>query len=265
MTTIAVLGAAGRMGAALIRCAARLPEVRLAAAIEQPGHPAIGQDAGLLAGAGRADLHVAASLEAAACADVLLDFTFHSAVPAHAAFAARAGKPAVIGTTGLTPAEDQAVREAARVVPIVAAPNMSLGVNLLFALAARAAAALGLDYDAEIVETHHRHKQDAPSGTALRLAERVAEARGQTLGAEACYGRQGLTGPRPRGQIGIHAVRAGDVIGDHTLSLSADGERLELTHRATSRDAFARGALRAACWLPGRPPGLYDMADVLGL
>jgi 4-hydroxy-tetrahydrodipicolinate reductase len=196
---------------------------------------------------------------------VAVDFTFHTAVPGNAAAAAAAGTALVIGTTGLDEAETAAVGKAAGKIAIVHAPNMSLGVNLLFALAGRAAEALGLEYDVEIVETHHRHKKDAPSGTALKLGECVALGRGQKLAQVVVHGREGQTGERPRGQIGMHAVRAGAVVGDHTVLFASEGERVELTHRAISRDTFAMGALRAAQWAVGRPAGLYDMKSVLEL
>lgn len=253
------------MGGALVRCHRRFPELKLAVAVEQPGHPALGQDIGIVCGVGKTGVLVTDAADAAQGADVWIDFTLPPTIPEHAAAAAARKKPLVVGTTGMNEDAQRAVRDAARSIPIVWSPNMSVGVNLLFALAEKAAAALGLDYDAEIVETHHRHKLDAPSGTALRLAERVAKGRGQDLKKCVCYGREGQTGERPRGQIAIHAIRAGDVVGDHTLSLSIEGERLELSHRATSRDTFAMGALRAAIWVAGRKPGLYDMADVLGL
>jgi len=198
-------------------------------------------------------------------AAVLVDFSFHTNVPVTAQAAAAAGRALVLGTTGLTPSEEQAIRAAAGVIPVVWAPNMSLGVNVLFALVKQAAATLGLDYDVEIDETHHRFKKDAPSGTALRLAERIAEGRNQSLGDVACYGRKGISGERPKGEIAIHALRMGDVVGDHTVTFGVAGERVELTHKASSRDAFAMGALRAAQWAAGRKPGLYDMSDVLGL
>ena len=198
-------------------------------------------------------------------ADTLIDFSFHAAVPANMVLAAKLGKPVVLGITGLNAEEEAAVRAAAAKVPLLWTPNMSLGVNLLFAMVEKAAAVLDQDYDAEIVEVHHRHKKDAPSGTALRLGEKIAAGRGQSFREVASFGREGLVGERPRGEIGLHAVRAGDVVGDHTVSFAADGERLEFTHRATSRDAFALGALKAARWLVGRPPGFYDMRAVLGL
>jgi len=265
MTNIAILGAAGRMGQALVRCAGRLTAVRVVAALEQTGHAAMGRDAGTLAGVGHLGVPLTDNADAAGSADALIDFTFHTAAPGNVAQACRLGKAMVIGTTGLDEDETRAVRAAAARIPIVWAPNMSLGVNLLFAMAARAAAVLGLDYDVEIIETHHRHKQDAPSGTALRLAEKIAEGRGQNLADALTHGRTGFVGERPRGQIGMHAVRAGDAVGDHTVIFATEGERLELGHRATSRDALAMGALRAAIWVADRKPGLYDMQDVLGL
>jgi 4-hydroxy-tetrahydrodipicolinate reductase len=262
--SLCILGAAGRMGQALIRAAQREAGVRVAAAVEQPGHPALGQDAGLLASVGRLGLPLVTA-EAAAPADVLIDFTVHTAVRANLARALAAGQGVVLGTTGLDAAEQQAVRDAAQRLPIVWAPNMSLGVNLLLDLVRRAAALLDPAYDIEIVEMHHRHKLDAPSGTALALAQAAAKGRGTRLEEVACYGRQGITGERPAGQIALHGVRGGDVVGDHTVIFAADGERVELVHKASSRDCFAQGALRAARWLHGRPPGIYGMRDVLGL
>jgi 4-hydroxy-tetrahydrodipicolinate reductase len=266
MTKIAIFGAAGRMGQALIRCAARRADVRLCAAVEQSGNPALGRDAGTVAGIDATGVLVSDdAAAAAAAADVVIDFTFHTVTPKHAALVASSGRGMVIGTTGLDAAETRAVHEAARKIPIVWAPNMSLGVNLLFALVEQTSRTLGMDYDIEIIETHHRRKKDAPSGTALRLGEKAAQGRGQSLESAVTHGRCGITGDRPRGQIGMHAMRAGDAIGDHTVLFATDGERLELSHRATNRDAFAAGALRAAVWVAGRTPGLYDMKDVLGL
>jgi len=265
MTRIAILGAAGRMGGALIRCAQRFEQLKIVAAIEQPGAAAMGEDAGLLAGIGKAGLPITDQLAAANAADIMIDFTFHTAIREHLDYAVKAGKGLVIGTTGLTPEEGQAVSKAAAAIPVVWAPNMSLGVNLLFALVEQTARVLGCNYDVEIVETHHHFKKDAPSGTALRLGEKAAAARNQDFKSVVCYGRSGMVGERPRGEIGIHAVRAGDVVGDHTVMFTTEGERIELSHRASSRDAFAIGALRASGWLNGRMPGLYDMKDVLGL
>ena len=266
MTKIAILGAGGRMGMVLIRGAARCRDVTVVAAVERSGHAAVGRDAGAAAGGDATGIIITDdSAAAVAAAEVLIDFTFHAAVPENAALAAASAKAMVIGTTGLDAQETRAVQEASRACPIVWSPNMSLGVNLLFTLVEQAARALGMDYDIEIVETHHRLKKDAPSGTALRLGERAASGRGQRLESVAAYGRVGITGERPRGQIGLHAVRAGDVIGDHTVLFATEGEQVEISHRATSREGFAMGALRAAAWVAGRKPGLYDMKDVLGL
>jgi 4-hydroxy-tetrahydrodipicolinate reductase len=253
------------MGGALIRCAANEDGVSVRAAIENPEHPSVGRDAGGQAGLEALGIAISGDLSAANDADVLIDFTFHEAVVLHVEFAVENGKGIVIGTTGLSEAEGQKVRDAATQIPVLWAANMSLGVNVLSVLAEKAAAALGLEYDAEIVEIHHRHKVDSPSGTALLLGKSVADGRNQDFAAVACYGREGFVGERPQGEIGIHALRVGDVVGDHTLTLGSECERIELTHRATSRDAFANGALRAACWLSGRDAGLYDMKDVLGL
>lgn len=265
MTRVAILGAGGRMGKALIRCAGQFSEIKIAAAIEQPNHPSIGMDAGLASGTQPLGFAVTDQWQLAASSDVWIDFTFHAAAPEQAARAAELGKAVVVGTTGLTDEEVSALRTSARLVPIVYSPNMSLGVNLLFALVEKTARALGSDYDIEVVEMHHRHKKDAPSGTALTLAGRAAAGRNISLTSAARHGRSGITGERPASEIGIHAVRGGDVVGDHTVIFATDGERVELTHRASSRDTFARGALRAAVWAHGRQPGLYDMKNVLGL
>jgi 4-hydroxy-tetrahydrodipicolinate reductase len=251
------------MGQMLIRCARGLPGLEVVAAVEQSGHAALGQDAGLLAGAGKLGVPLVATWPTQA--GVIVDFTFHTAVPGNVAQALAAKQGLVLGTTGLSEPERQVVLDAARVIPVVWTPNFSLGINLLFDLVRRAAAVLNADYDAEIVEMHHRHKRDAPSGTALGLAEALAQGRGVNLKEVACYGREGVTGERPSGQIGIHGVRGGDVIGDHTVIFATDGERVELSHKASSREAFAKGALTAARWVQGRPPGLYTMRDVLGL
>jgi len=263
MTNIAILGSAGRMGQTLIRCASRLPELKVVAALEAAGHAALGQDAGLQAGAGNLQLPITSGPVQGA--DVTIDFTFHTAVTANLAAAMAARQAVVLGTTGLTDAEQTAVRAAAAQIPIVWAANMSLGVNVLLDLVRRAAAILGPDYDAEIVEMHHHFKKDAPSGTALALAESLAKGRGVILKDVICHGREGMVGERPRGQIGMHALRGGDVVGDHTVMFACEGERVELTHRASNRESFAMGALRAARWLHGKKAGLYSMRDVLGL
>ena len=266
---IAILGAAGRMGRAIARglLEETVPGLRLCGAVEAAGHPEIGCDLGELAGAGRCGVAVTDDLQSGiAGADAAIDFSFHTATAANAGVLAERGTALVIGTTGLTGEEKQHVERAAERIPILMAPNMSLGVNLLFALAERAAAALqGRGYDVEIVERHHRLKKDAPSGTALGLGEAVARGMGVDLGKAARHGRQGMTGERGEEEIGFHAVRAGDIVGDHTVLFAAAGECIELSHRATSRATFALGALRAAGWVAGKPAGLYAMTDVLGL
>ncbi len=267
MAKAVVLGAAGRMGKAILRVLAESPYgLSLGGAVEAEGHPALGRDAFEEAGAGRAGLPITSDFPAAlASSDVAIDFTHASSAPLHALQAARAGKPLVLGSTGLSPEQAASVREAAGRIACVLSPNMSVGVNLMFRVAADVAKVLGNEYDVEIVEVHHRFKKDSPSGTAVRLAESVAEALGRDLGEAGVYGRRGMTGERTRGEIGVFAVRAGDVVGEHTLVFGGIGERLEITHRAHSRDTFARGAVRAAAWLLGREPGLYDMRAVLGL
>ncbi len=196
--------------------------------------------------------------------EAVIDFSFHSAVAPNVEKAAAAGIAYVIGTTGLTAEEQARVDAAAARIPVVQAANYSLGVNLLLDLVRRAAAVLGDEYDIEVVEMHHRHKKDAPSGTALMLANAAADGRGVKLADKACYGREGLVGERPRGEIALHALRGGSVVGDHTVMFAGDVERVEITHKAQGREAFAAGALRAARWALGRVPGKYDMRDVLG-
>ncbi|MGH7276395.1 MAG: 4-hydroxy-tetrahydrodipicolinate reductase [Candidatus Rokuibacteriota bacterium] len=263
---VVVAGAAGRMGNRIVACLRDVPELRLAAALEAPGHGALGRDAGELAGVGRVGVAVGADPAAAITRDrVLVEFSVPEASLEHLRLVARQGARAVIGTTGFTPAHRAEIGELARRAAILVSPNMSVAVNLAFKLLGTMAKALGDEYDVEITETHHRFKKDAPSGTALRMAEIVAEALGRDLGQTAVYGRQGLPGERTKHEIGILSVRSGDVVGEHTVSFGALGERLELIHKAHSRDTFARGALRAARWVAGRPPGLYSMQDVLGL
>jgi 4-hydroxy-tetrahydrodipicolinate reductase len=264
--SIGLVGAAGRMGQALVRRIAATDGCRLAAAIEQAGHDAIGQDAGALAGIGESGVAIgedAAALFAAS--DAVIEFSSPAATAAHAALAAEAGTAHIIGTTGLDAGETAAVEAAAEKACIVWAPNMSVGVNLLFALTRRAAQVLGDDYDIEIVEMHHRHKVDAPSGTALGLGRAAAAGRGVNLDEVSDRGRDGITGARRVGDIGFAVLRGGDVVGDHCAVFATDGERIELGHRAGSRDIFANGAMRAALWTHDRAPGLYGMAEVLGL
>ena len=269
-TTLLLMGAAGRMGQALARlvAAGAVPGLELAAAVDRADSPLAGQDAGAAAGARPLGVRISGDLDAALAArpGVAVDFSFHAASAAAAPKIDAAGIPWVVGTTGLDDAEKAAVAQAAEKIPVVLSANMSLGVNLLFALVEQAARALkGRGYDCEIVERHHRRKKDAPSGTALFLGEAAARGYGWNLKDVAVDGRSGLVGERPERQIGFHAVRGGDLVGDHAVLFAADGECVELSHRATSRDTLALGALRAAAWLPGRAPGLYGMRDVLGL
>jgi 4-hydroxy-tetrahydrodipicolinate reductase len=262
---IAVLGAAGKMGQAIVRALAGTIGGTLSAAVERPGSAELGRDAGLLAGLGANQITVRADLPAAGEADVWIDFSSPAASVAHAQAAAERGAALVIGTTGLSADDKAKIAEAARQVPVVLSPNMSVGVNVLLRLVSDAARALGDEYDIEVLEAHHRAKRDAPSGTALRLAEALAEATGRDLGQAARYERHGDIGPRPPKEIGLQTIRGGDVVGDHTVFFLGLGERVEITHKASSRETFARGAVRAALWLSGRPAGLHDMRDVLQL
>ena len=264
-TRIAVLGASGRMGRAIIGIISATPGAQLAGAVERPGSPAVGQDAGVLAGLGPLGVPVTTEAPARGTTDVWIDFTLPAATIGNAQAAALAGAGIVIGTTGLSDAQKQEIAGLAQQTPVMLAPNMSVGVNVLLKLVADAARSLGESYDIDIVEAHHKMKRDAPSGTALRLAEAAAEGRGVPLNTVACYSRHGDIGPRPAGEIGIQTLRGGDVVGDHTVFFFGPEERIEITHRASSRDAFARGAVRAALWLGGRKASLYDMRDVLGL
>lgn len=263
---LVVCGAAGRMGRAITALIAAAPGARLLAAIETPGHPALGQDAGVLAGVGTLGVPVTADHAAAAAAGtVTLDFTTPEATLAHLRTAVRSGAGIVIGTTGFSPAEQHELDELAPRTRSLVAANMSVGVNVLLTLVERAAAALGDAFDPEIVEFHHRLKVDAPSGTALALGRAVAAGLGRDFARSARLAREGIVGRRSDAEIGIVALRGGDVVGDHTVVFAGMGERLELTHRAHSRDCLARGALRAGLWLADKPEGRYSMRDVLGL
>ncbi len=266
MTRIVVTGAGGRMGRALVEAVHASAEAGLAGATEAPGSTLLGADAGEVAGIGRQGIPIVAGLEAVERPfDVVIDFTTPGATREHVAFCEAHGRAIVIGTTGLGGADRERIAAAARRIPIVQAPNMSVGVNLCFKLLEIAARVVGSDADIEIIEAHHRHKVDAPSGTALRMGEIVAGVLGRDLERCAVYGRHGHTGPRTRETIGFETIRAGDIVGEHTVMFAADGERVEITHKASSRQTFARGAVRAAGWLMAQPPGLYDMQDVLGL
>jgi 4-hydroxy-tetrahydrodipicolinate reductase len=266
MIEVVVTGAAGRMGGHILRMVKAAEDLRLAAALERPG-PAVGRDAGEVAGMGPLGVPVTASLAEALARQpgVVVDFTHFEASAGHAEACAAAGVPIVIGSTGFTPEARARVATAARRIAVVLAPNMSVGVTVMLDLVRRAAAVLGDAYDVEVVEMHHRLKKDAPSGTALRLAEVAAEALGRDPARDLRLERAGMIGERPAREIGVQSLRGGDVVGEHTVFLAGAGERLEITHRAGSREQFARGAVRAARWVVGRPPGLHDMADVLGL
>lgn len=265
-TRIGVLGCAGRMGRMLVADIVATEGCALAGGVARPGSACIGQDVGELAGVSRVGIAVGDSAEKLLRdSDVAVDFTTPDATADHAALAASLGKPIVIGTTGLSGAEDGAVRAAARRVPVVWAANTSLGINLLFGLVDQVAKRLGPDWDIEILEMHHRGKVDAPSGTALALGRAAAAARGAAFEEVAQRGRDGITGPRRPGAIGFASLRGGDSVGDHHVVFAGAGEQLELVHRATNRAIYAKGAVRAALWLKGQPAGLYGMKEVLAL
>jgi 4-hydroxy-tetrahydrodipicolinate reductase len=266
MIRVAVLGIGGRMGGRIAAAVRAEPDLRITAATEQPASLFIGRDAGIVARIGEVGVPVSAAIDEALArgVDVAIDFTAPAAAVKHAQACARAKVALIIGTTGFSPEQKADLADCAKQIALLVAPNMSVGVNVLFRLVAEAARALGPAYEVEILEMHHRAKKDAPSGTALKLAEAAARGLDLDLQQAAVYARQGDTGERRAGTIGIQALRGGDVVGDHTVHFLADGERLELTHRATSRDNFARGAIRAAKFIAGKPAGLYDLQDVLG-
>jgi len=266
MTRIAITGAAGRMGRSLIEACHNTDGLEVAVALEHPDSSLLGSDAGELAGVGRLGVSVVADITAVTDDfDVLIDFTRPAVTLVNLAACRAAGRRMVIGTTGFTGEERAQIAAAADEVAVVFAPNMSVGVNLCLKLLDMAARVLGDEVDIEVIEAHHRHKVDAPSGTALRMGEVVAAALGRDLKDCAVYGREGLTGERDRKTIGFETIRAGDIVGDHTVLFAASGERVEITHKASSRMTFANGAARAAAWLMQREKGLFDMQDVLGL
>ena len=266
MAEVVVAGAAGRMGSRLVALLKDDPELRLVAALEAPGHAAVGRDAGESAGVGRLSVPITDDVEAAiGTGRILIEFSVPEASLAHVRVVARQGGRAVIGTTGFTAPQREELARLGASAPLLVSPNMSVAVNVAFRVLADMARLLGDDYDVEIVETHHRFKKDAPSGTALRMAEVVAQALGRDLAKAAVYDRHDQLAERTRKEIGMAALRSGDVVGEHTVSFGSLGERLELTHRAHSRDNFARGALRAARFIATAKPGLYSMQDVLGL
>lgn len=265
-TRIAVTGAAGRMGKALIEAVCQSEDTVLGAAIVAPDSSLVGADAGELAGVGRLGVAIVNDLSTVvADFDVLIDFTSPAATVANASVCKAHNKPMVVGTTGFSPAEKAAFEADASAVATCVASNFSTGVNLCFKLLDIAARVMGNDADIEVYEAHHRHKVDAPSGTALRMGEVLANAVNRDLNEVAVYGREGQTGARDRNTIGFATVRGGDVVGDHTVSFMCEGERVEITHKASSRLSFARGAVRAATWLVEKEPKIYDMQDVLGL
>ena len=266
MIRIAVAGASGRMGLCLIKAAVLAEKAALVVALVRPGSDAVGKDAGVLAGIGELGVSVVDNLSSVVDQfDVLIDFTRPDASMAFIELCQQVGKKIVIGTTGYTHAQKAVIAEAAKDVAIVLAPNMSIGVNLALKLLEMTAKVMGEYTDIEVIEAHHRHKVDAPSGTALRMGEVIAEALGRDLKDCAIYGREGNIGERDRKTIGFSTIRAGDIVGEHTVMFADEGERLEITHKATSRMTFANGAIRAAVWLKDKPIGLYDMQDVLGL
>jgi 4-hydroxy-tetrahydrodipicolinate reductase len=263
---IAVSGAAGRMGKRILALAHENPQCTISGAMEFAQSPFMGMDAGEIAGIGHIGISITSDVqEVLKNCDLLIDFSAPAASVAHVEAAAELGKAVVVGTTGFSDDQKTALLAAGIRTRCLVAPNMSMGVNLLFKVAESVALALGPDYDVEIVEAHHRMKKDAPSGTADKLAQVIAKALGRDLKTAGVYGRQGQVGERTPQEIGVMALRGGDIVGEHTVMFVTGGERIELIHRAHSRDAFAKGAVRAALWLFSQPNGVYDMQDVLGL
>ncbi len=264
MIDIAIAGAAGRMGRTLIEACNNTEGMQLGFAFERPGSPAVGRDTGELTGGDRSGVQIRSDLVNGNY-DVLIDFTRPDVTLDNLAHCVEKKKCVIIGTTGFDEAGKQKITNDGKTIPVVFAPNMSVGVNVCLGLLEMAAKVLGEDSDIEVIEAHHRHKVDAPSGTALRMGEVVAKALGRDLKDCAIYGREGITGERDQKTIGFSTIRAGDIVGEHTVMFASEGERVEITHKASSRMTFAMGAMRAARWLNGREPGLYDMQDVLGL
>jgi 4-hydroxy-tetrahydrodipicolinate reductase len=266
MIKVIVAGAAGRMGCRLVTLIKDSTILRLAGAVEGKGHHALGQDAGEVAGCGRVGVSITDDLSALLeGGEVVIDFSAPEATLNHLRAVAQHRRAMVIGTTGFSASELVELKVLARQVPCVLSPNMSVGINLIYKVITEMAKTLGDEYDIEVIEAHHRLKKDAPSGTALKIAEVLARAVNRDLNQVGVYERKGLIGERKKTEIGIQTIRAGDIVGDHTVLFGGMGERIEVTHRASSRDTFARGALRAARWAIRQPPGLYDMMDVLNL
>ena len=259
-----VVGAAGKMGGRVIHIIKETPSVKLFRAIERSDHPSVGKDIGEVIGLGKMDVILESSLKQGG-GDVIINFSSPQASLESLEFAKGAGLAIVIGTTGLSPEQANKVKELSKSVRCVLAPNMSVGVNVMFRIVQEVAKVLGPEYDIEILEAHHRLKKDSPSGTAVKLGELISSSIGRDFGKVGVYGRKGMVGERTRDEIGMQVVRAGDIVGEHTVLFGGIGERLEITHRAHSRDNFARGAVRAALWVVNQPNGLYDMQDVLGL
>lgn len=266
MIRAVVTGALGRMGKRIMQRMDAQQGIRLTGALERPGHPQEGGDVGELSGLGSNGVPLSVELGPLLkeC-DVVIDFTFPAVSLQNIQETSKAGKSIVIGSTGFSEEEKEVIRSCSQNVPNLWAPNMSLGINLLVKILAGATKALGEDYDVEIVEAHHHSKKDSPSGTALRLAEVIAEARGLDPAQSFVHGRQGMIGERAGHEIGLHAVRGGDIVGEHTVMFCGAGERVEFVHKASSRDTFANGAVRAASWIVDQKPGLYSMLDMLGL
>ena len=264
-TRVALLGASGRMGRAILALLPNTQGMRLTGATASPGSALLGQEVSLVTGAADKVVFVDDPARAIVNADVVIDFTVPATSLRNVEACSAAGKPIVVGTTGFDPDGRNLLQQAALRIPVLLSPNMSVGVNLLYKLAQIAAATLDSEYDIEIFEAHHRHKRDAPSGTAIKIGEVVAAARGTTLEADADYSRSQSSGGRRSGSIGFSVARGGDIVGDHIVTFAGPGERIELVHRAQDRMAFARGALKAARWLAGRAPGMYSMQDALGL
>ncbi|MCX7113068.1 MAG: 4-hydroxy-tetrahydrodipicolinate reductase [Proteobacteria bacterium] len=263
---VGIVGAAGRMGQTLIKACLETEGVELAAAVEHKDSPAVGKDAGEVAGLPRCGLTVGSALEAVINeVDALIDFTRPEATLANLELCRRHGKHLIIGTTGFTAEQKSRINQAAETVAVVMAPNFSVGVNLTLKILEMATRVMGEYTDIEIIEAHHRHKVDAPSGTAIRMGEVVAKTLGRDLKDCAVYGREGITGARDRKTIGFSTIRAGDIVGEHTVMFADEGERVEISHKASSRMTFAKGAVRAALWLADKDKGLFDMQDVLGL
>jgi 4-hydroxy-tetrahydrodipicolinate reductase len=266
MIKIGVAGAAGKMGSRITALSKEYEGLKLAGAFERKGHPDTGKDVGRLTGTGESGILLSSSIgEIIDKVDLIIDFTSIESTKENLKIASGKGKAMVIGTTGFTREDLKEIESLTKVMPCVLASNMSLGVNLLLKVLQDIARVLGDEYDIEIVEAHHRLKKDAPSGTALKMAQVIADAVNRNLEEVAVYARKGIIGQRTKKEIGIQTLRAGDIVGEHTVLFGGLGERIEITHKASSRDTFARGALKAALWLAGKPSGLYDMQDVLGL